>query len=326
MAVLLLLLSGLCLFLGGLRLMTAGLEAMCGSSFALAVRRYTGNRFCAFLCGLLFACLTQSSSLVTVIVVGVVDAGIIGLGAAIAVIIGANVGTTVTGQLLSLQLYDYALPLAGAGMIPALLGQRAVRQGGRALLGLGVLLYGLKTMGGALVPLAEAPWFAQLLQAAALHPLVGVMAGTLSAALVQSSSAVVGMTLALAEEGVLTIAAGAAVIVGADVGTCVTSLLAGLGSGRAARQAAAAHLLFNVLSVLLVLPFFPLFIQVAAATSEELTRQLANAHSLYNGSGAVLMLLFLTPFKKLVETLVSTENTEKKRITNVFGEVIRRWF
>ncbi|MDW7651018.1 MAG: Na/Pi symporter [Bacillota bacterium] len=318
---------GLVLFLGGLRLMSSALETMWGSSFAVAVQRMTGNRLSAFLCGLLFTTVTQSSSLATVIVVGVVDAGLIGLGAAIAVIIGANVGTTVTGQLLSFKIDDYSLVFALLGMLLLLVSRPGKqRNAGKALTGLGVLLVGLQTMAEALIPFAETGWMEMLLRHAAAHPVAGIVSGALVTAIVQSSSAVVGMTVALAREGILSLAAGAAIIVGADVGTCVTSLLAGLGAGLTARRAALAHLLFNVFSVMIVITVFPLFVWIASQTSDILPRQLANAHTLYNLTGAVIMLLLLTPFQKLVERLTDSENPSKKRIFGVFGEFVARWF
>ena len=306
--------------------MSAGLEAMCGSSFNIAVRHFTGNRFVGFLCGVLFTGLTQSSSLATVIVVGITDAGIMPLGSAIAVIIGANVGTTVTGQLLSFQLFDYALPIVVTGILLAILPRRGKsREGGRAILGLGILLSGLKTMGAALVPVTETQLVASLLQSATIHPWIGILAGAGVTAVVQSSSAVVGIAITLAREGVLTLAAGVGIIIGADVGTCVTSMIAGLGTGLTARRAAFAHLLFNICSVLLIIPIFPTFVRFAYASADTLPRQLANAHTLYNISGAVVLLLLLNPFQWLVERLIQTENPKKKRITSLFGELFARW-
>ena len=307
-------------------MMSAGLEAMYGSTFADTVRRLTGNRFTAFLCGLAFAGLTQSSSLATVIVVGAVDARIIGLRAAIAVIIGANVGTTVTGQLISFQLYDYAPVFAGLGMLLLFSSPGTARNAGRALLGLGVLLSGLRTMTSALVPVSHADWVEHLIREAATQPAAGILIGALLTAVVQSSSAVVGIAIALAGEGALTLASGAAIIVGADVGTCVTSLLASLGTGLAAKRAAFAHLMFNVFSVLLVLPVFSSFIMLATKTADVLPRQLANAHTIYNVSGAILLMIFLTPFQKLVEKVCVPENPDKKRIFSVLGEFLARWF
>lgn len=321
------LMSGLLLFLGGLRLMTMGLEKMSGTTFAANIRRFTANRMSAFFCGLIFTALTQSSSLTTVIVVGVAEAGLIPLAPAIAVIIGANVGTTVTGQLLSFQLQNYAMPLAGTGLIMlAAMPRGRGKDMGRVLTGLGVLLFGLKTMGLALAPLSETAWFATVLQSASHHPLSGILAGALATAVLQSSSAVVGMTLLLAQNGMLTLAAGVSLIIGADVGTCVTSLLAGLGTGVTARRAALAHLLFNVFSVLLILPIFNIFVEVASSVSTTLPRQLANAHTIYNGCGALLLLLLLNPFQCLVERLTVPENVDKKRISAILSEIISRWF
>ena len=305
--------------------MSAGLENLCVSAFAHGVRRYTNNRLSAFLSGVVFSGLTQSSSLVTVVVVGVVNGGVIGLGPAIAVIIGANVGTTVTGQLLAFELYDYALHIAIVGMVLIIFGQNQRREAGRAILGLGVLLFGLQTISGTLTPLADTGLVEHLLRSAGKHPLTGVLTGAAITALVQSSSAVVGMAIVLAKDGVLTLAEGASVIVGADVGTCVTTLLAGLGTGLAARRAAFAHLFFNLCSVLLVLPLFTVFIRLAAASADTIPRQLANAHTLYNVSGAIILLLFLGPFQTMVERVVTLENPTEKRIFTRFGELIKKY-
>jgi phosphate:Na+ symporter len=304
------LLGGLALFLGGLKMMSKGLEKLCGSALARAVRHYTGTRASAFLVGVLFTAVTQSSSLATVIVIGVVDAGILGLPAAIAVIIGANVGTTVTGQLLSFHLQEYAPWLAVLGLTAMIWPRPAGRPAGRSLLGLAGLLWGLEYMGAALVPMLESPAALELLRSASRHPAAAVLAGAAVTAVVQSSSAVVGAVIALATEGAITLRAGAGIMVGADVGTCVTSLLAGLGAGTAARRAALSHLLFNLISVLLVLPFFAGFVALAAASSGELPRQLANAHTLYNLGGAVLLMLWLKPFARAVEKLSPPQKRE----------------
>ncbi|HHX74232.1 MAG TPA: Na/Pi cotransporter family protein, partial [Firmicutes bacterium] len=261
-----------------------------------------------------------------VLVVGLADAGLLPLHAAIAVIMGANVGTTVTGQLLSFNLADYALLPAALGLLLLACGTEKLRVAGRALCGLAVLLAGMKLLGTAVIPLRETAWFATVLALAAHRRLLGVAVGAVAAAIVQSSSAVAGITLSLTRAGVLNLPAGVAIMMGADIGTCADTLLAGFFSGKTARQAALAHLLFNVCSVILLLPVFPLFIRVAAVSAQTLPRQLANAHTLYNLCGAILLLLFLKPFQALVENLVRTERHVKKRILPPFSEMIRKWF
>ena len=327
MTALILIPLGLLIFLGGLRIMTLGLEQLGGSSFAHFISSATGNRFSAFICGIVFTALTQSSSLATVMVVGAVDAGLLGLGAAVAVIIGANVGTTVTGQLLSFNLHALALPIAAAGLVlMAFSPAGGLKTGGRVLTGFGTLLFGLKTMGGALAPLSQEPWFGGMLHAAEINPLFGVLIGAVSTAILQSSSALMGMVLGLAYEGGITLAAGASLVVGADVGTCITSLLAGIGAGLAAKRAALAHLVFNIFSVMLVLPLFARFIILASFTAESVPRQLANAHTLYNLSGAAVLLLLFNPFIFLVEKITQPQNTGKKRTFSIIVELLARWF
>jgi phosphate:Na+ symporter len=318
---------GLLIFLGGLRLMTMGLEQLGGSSFAHFISRATGNRFFAFFCGIIFTALTQSSSLATVMVVGAVDAGLLGLGAAVAVIIGANVGTTVTGQMLSFNLHALALPMAVSGLLLlAFFPPGNLKTAGRALTGLGTLLFGLKTMGSALAPLSQEAWFDSVLYAAEINPLLGILLGAVATAILQSSSALMGMVLALAHGAGISLAAGASLVVGADVGTCITSLLAGLGAGLAAKRAALAHLFFNIISVMLVLPMFRHFILLASTTAETVPRQLANAHTLYNLSGAVVLLILLNPYILLLERITQPQNTGKKRTFSFIVELLARWF
>jgi phosphate:Na+ symporter len=298
------LVTGLLLFFTGLRLMSGSLKMLAGPERSVILARCSGNRYSAFMCGLLFTSLTQSSSLTTVLVVGAVDAGLLPFRAALAMIIGANVGTTVTGQLLAAGLSDLAIQLTVAGAAAAVICPPGrARHAGTALAGLGLLLYGLEVMSLALTPLGQAPWFAALLSAAQHHPLLGMLAGLAAAALVQSSSAVIGGALLLAETGLLPLQAGVSLVVGADIGTCVTALLAGLGTGVTARRAALAHLLFNLFSAALVMTIFPFFVSLASITAESTPRQLANAHTLYNLAGAVVLLLLFKPFQRLTERL-----------------------
>lgn len=318
---------GLFLFFAGLRIMTASLKKLAGSKMTVLLASWTGNRFKAFMCGLLFTGLTQSSSLTTVLVVSAADAGVLSLRAAIAVIIGANVGTTVTGQLLSAGLQSLAGPLTLAGVAASLLCPAGgLRRSGQALAGLGMLLYGLEVMSLALLPLGQSPLFSALLAVAAHHPLLGVLVGMLATALVQSSSAVIGVVLVLVQGGLLPLEAAVSVVIGADVGTCVTSLLAGLGAGATARRVALAHLLFNIFSAALVMSVFSLFVGLAALTADSAPRQLANAHTLYNLSGALLLLLFLAPFQRLIENMTWAEIPGEKRIFRFIGEHLVRWF
>lgn len=312
---------GLLLFFTGLRVMSGSLKMLAGTGGTLYLARCTGNRYSAFMCGLLFTSLTQSSSLTTVLVVGGVDAGLLPFRPALAMIIGANVGTTVTGQLLTAGLPDFAGWLTAAGMAAALLSPAGrARSAWTALAGLGVLLYGFRAMSQALVPLGQAAWFSGLLSLAEHHPLLGVLAGMMAAAVVQSSSAVIGMVLLLAQTGRLSLEAGVSLVAGADIGTCVTALLAGLGAGKTARRAALAHLLFNLFSAVLVLFIFPFFVLFCRVTADSVTRQLANAHTLYNLSGAAVLLFLLQPFQRLTELLHCAISTGEKRNFRFPGE------
>jgi phosphate:Na+ symporter len=228
--------------------------------------------------------------------------------------------------LLSFQIQDYALLILGAGLLFMFPGGRRKRNAGRSLAGLGILLYGLKLMAVALAPLTAKAWFLTLLQESAVHPVLGVAAGAALSAVIQSSSAVMGVVLSLAQESIISLSAGVAVMIGADVGTCLTALLAAMGGTVPAKRAAFAHLLFNLCSAAIVLPVFPYFIKAAAATSTALPRSLANAHTLYNLTGAAVLLFLFSPFQTLVEKLIRAGSIEKKRISCILSEVIRKWF
>lgn len=317
---------GLGIFIVGIKLMSRGLENLSGTSFAIMLQRLTGSRVSAFLCGFFFTAFTQSSSLTSVLVVGLAEAGLLEIAPAIAVVIGANVGTTVTAQLLSFHLSEAALPLGILGIVfMAIGGQSVVKNLGRTLAGLGTLLTGLNVMTGILGAVVELSEFETLLGKAANSPLLGVLAGLLAAGIIQSSSVVAGMVLALAHAGKIDLPAGASLLIGADIGTCVTALLAGAGGGISAKRVAYAHLFFNLVSAALVLPVFPMFLRLAAFTSAELPRQLANAHTLYNLCGAIPLLVVLGPYSGILKMLINDRKGPKKRNNAIIDEYLSRW-
>ena len=283
------------LFLFGLHFMSRQLSGAAGPTLQKLLARVAGKPSSAFLSGCLVTGILQSSSLTSVMVVGLVHARVMGLTQGIAVIIGANVGTTVTAQLLSFNLHRLALPVIGVSVLLYLLPLPRVRPVFAALIGFGLVMLGLEGMAQSLAPLQDSPLVSRMLAAAAETPWKGLGGGIFTSIALQSSSAVMGLVLSLALEEMVTLPAAVAVLIGADLGTCATALVASLGMGYAARTAAWSHFLFNLISLLLALIFFPQLLWLASVTATALPRQLANFHTLYNLLGAVV-LLPLTPF------------------------------
>ncbi len=282
------------LFIFGLHFMSRQLSGAAGPALRRLLSRVAGRTWSAFLAGCLVTAALQSSSLTSVMVVGLVNSRVMGLAQAIAVIIGANVGTTVKAQLLSFNLHRLALPLLGAAVLLYLLPLPRLRPASAALVGFGLVLLGMDGLTRSLAPLQETPLVTGMLSAAGAAPLKGLAGGLAASIALQSSSAVMGLVLGLALDNAISLPAAMAILIGADLGTCTTALVASLGMGRTARAAAWSHFLFNLISLFLALLFFPKLLWLATASARMLPRQLANFHTLYNLLGAIA-LLPLTP-------------------------------
>ncbi len=235
-------------------------------------------------------------------VVGLVNTGLMTLIQAVGVTFGANIGTTITGQLVAFRLTDAALPMIGLGFTLSFFGKRRVpKRIGEVLLGLGMIFLGMKLMAQYLTPVVRQPWAAEVLTRFSRQPLLGVLAGAILTGIVQSSSATTGMIIAMAGDGAIDLAAAMPLILGANVGTCVTALLASIGSSVMARRAAVVHLLFNVIGVVLFLPFVGGFEAVVRNLGSDVTRQIANAHTAFN----ITTTLALLPLAGLLTRLAS---------------------
>jgi len=306
--------GGLALFLFGMEQMTDALKQVAGGGMKAALARLTKNRVSAAVAGALVTAVIQSSSVTTVLVVGFISAGLMTLTQSIGVIIGANVGTTVTAQIIAFKVTQYALILVAVGFAMLFASKRErVRQYGAMVMGLGLIFFGMELMSDATEPLRSYAPFIALMQQMA-NPFVGILAAAAFTAVVQSSSATTGVVIVLASQGFITLEAGIALIFGANVGTCVTALLAALGKPREAVRAAAVHVLFNVVGVLLWLWFIPTLAEAVQAFSPsasqlsgterlaaETPRQIANAHTVFNVVNTIVFL----PFAGLLARLVS---------------------
>ena len=258
------LLGGLGLFLYGMNMMGDGLQKSAGEQLKKIIGFLTSNVVMGVLVGAVVTGIIQSSSATTVMVVGFVNAGIMSLSQAIGLIMGANIGTTVTAQLVSFKLENIAPIALGIGIIIYLAARnQKYKQYAEILLGFGMLFTGMEFMKDAVNPLADLPQFRQALIFVSVHPLLGILAGFAITGIVQSSSASMGMLIALASQGILPLSAALPILYGDNIGTCVTSLLSSLGASKNAKRAATMHLtfnvigtiLFNVVNVIVLLPF-----------------------------------------------------------------------
>lgn len=319
--------GGVALFLYGMTVMGNGLEKLSGGKMEKALEKLTGNIFTSVLLGTVVTGVLQSSSATTVIVVGLVNAGMLQLRQAIGVIMGANIGTTVTAQLIRLSDIDsqsIALSfLKPANMAPlaALIGillymasRRAFRREvGQMLLGFGILFSGMFSMEAAVEPLKELPIFAEMMSAMS-NPLLGVLTGAVVTAVIQSSSASVGMLQAIASTGVIPFSSAFPIIMGQNIGTCITPILASIGASKNAKRSAAVHLYFNIIGTTLFLIFAYSYIAIFGAPDfwfARVTRStIANFHTVFN----IVVTAVLIPFAGLLEKLACA--TVKSSIHN----------
>jgi phosphate:Na+ symporter len=323
------LLGGLGLFLFGMKLMAEGLQRVAGARLRHILNALTVNRLLGLLVGMGMTTLVQSSTVTTVMVVGFVNAGLISLMQAIGVILGTSLGTTLTAQLMAFQVWHFGLPLIGVGAALRLFGRdRRLQDFGEIVLGAGLVFFALFLLKGACEPLRGDPELRQLLARVDDNPLLGVIVGALLTMLVQSGSASIGLTIALAGSGLLSFEAGAALILGESLGTTLTVNLSAFGSSLAARRTALAHLLFSVVGVCAMLLLFPWFTAtVNALTPGEpefvihsaehleifagslgdkpyIARHIANAHTLLHLSTALLFLPLVGQLARLTARLI----------------------
>jgi phosphate:Na+ symporter len=296
------LLGGVGLFLFGIKLMSETLQDLSGEKLRRLFSTVTKTPVRGIGVGIVVTTLLQSSSACTVMTVSFVHAGLMSLYQAFGVIMGANIGTTVTAQLIAFKFADFALPFIGIGVLLSMFG-RTKRQKilGNGLVGFGLLFLGMKTMEGSMSFLRHRK---DIFLAFSDHPLLGVLAGTGMTLLVQSSAATVGLVIAMASQGLLGLDAGIPIILGDNIGTTITAVLASFGANRGAKQAAACHVLFNLIGVVIFMSGFPLFKGVVEATSSSIPRQLANSHTLFNVANTLIFLPFSRPFVAMVQKII----------------------
>lgn len=279
------LVAGLALFLFGMNMMSENLEKAAGSNLRKLLNALTKNKYLGLIVGALFTMVIQSSSATTVMAVGLVNTGLMNLTQSVGVIFGANIGTTITAQLIAFKLTKAAPVLLFAGIAMMLfLKKKSVQRIGAVILGFGLLFFGLNTMSSAMKPLRTMPEFQQLMLQFEV-PVLGILVGMLMTTLIQSSSASVGILQALAMQGLIGIESSIFIVLGTNIGTCITAILAAIGTSKNAKRAAIIHLLFNVLGSLLMIGIvyaLPITTWVKAWSPGNVERQIANSHLFFN--------------------------------------------
>ncbi|MHC4955580.1 MAG: Na/Pi cotransporter family protein [Planctomycetota bacterium] len=311
------LVGGLALFLYGMENMAEALKAVAGDRMKRILGRLTSNRYVGVLTGAFVTAVIQSSSVTTVLVVGFITAGLMSMTQSIGVIMGANIGTTITAQVVAFKVTKLALVMIAVGFGVRMFAKRnRIRNHGKGLLGLGLVFFGMTVMGDATRPLRDYQPFLDAM-ARMDNPLLGIAAGAAFTALVQSSSATTGVVIVMAKNGFISLPAGIALAFGANIGTCVTALLASIGKPREAVRAATVHVLFNVLGVLIWIGLIDQLAEIVVAISPmsadlqgrarlaaDTPRQIANAHTVFNVANTAICIGFATLFARIVERLI----------------------
>lgn len=333
--------GGLGLFLLGMQFMSEGLQKSSGDSLKKILEKLTTNRLIGTGVGAIVTAIIQSSSATTVMVVGFVNAGLMNLTQALSVILGANIGTTITGQIISFKISGVALPCIGLGAILYIFFRKpALQYIGQIIMGFGLLFLGMDTMTDAFKPLAKSEEFKSIFVYFSHNPIAAVIAGALTTLVVQSSSATIGITIALATAGIIDFPAAAALVLGENIGTTITANLAALNASRPAKQAAFGHFLFNLIGVSYMLVFFVPFMNlvnfitdsdVAYAVKQgaetiypNIGRHIANLHTMFNIINTLVFLPFLPLLAKLCEKIIKEkkEDAVEAKVVHLSDEML----
>jgi phosphate:Na+ symporter len=306
--------GGLGLFLYGMKMMGDGLENVTGDTLKRFFEKITSNPIKGVATGALVTAIIQSSSATTVMIVGFVNAGLMNLTQAASVIMGANIGTTITAQIVSLNL-DVLIPiLLGIGSMMFLFTRKKnYKVTGTIILGFGILFLGMDLMKDAMTPLRDSQVFVDTITALNGHILLGVLVGLIMTAVIQSSSASTGILVALAGTGSLPIQVAIPILFGNNIGTCVTALISSIGTNKTARKAALVHLFFNILGTVIFLPLIPLLTSIVLKIDPtNVTRQIANAHTIFNITNTILLVPFTKYLVALVNKIIPGEDEIKE--------------
>lgn len=299
--------AGLAMLFFGMQFMKGGLENAAQDQLRIILCRLTKTPLTGMITGMLITALVQSSTAVTVLSIGFVNAQVLTFQQALSIILGTNIGTCITAQLISFDLHKIAIPtiVVGAGLM--WLSKGRGKYVGQAIMGFGMAFLGMSILGESLQPLKDYPPFIHWLTTLSQNYLLAVVAGTIFSALIHSSSTTTGVVMALSGQGLVDLPAAIALVFGSNIGTCVTGLLASIGTNRAAQRLALSHVILNLGGVLLFMPFLAPFSSLMAITSMELPRQIANAHTAFNILSSLMVLPVIDYFTRLLFWLLPND-------------------
>lgn len=323
--------GGLAIFIFGMKLMSDGLHRVAGEKMRSFLRLFSANRLVGIFSGATATAIVQSSSATTVMTIGFVNAGLLTLVQAMAIIFGANIGTTITAQLVAFDITWIIMPSIIIGLAISFIPARSISNWSETVLGLGFLFFGMEIMSGELKSLSSHPMFMEAFQTFKCAPIDGVIPplsllgaigiGLIATVVVQSSSACSGIVVALAASGLIDIYTGVALILGSNVGTTITAQLAAIPANRVAKQAALAHTLFNVIGVVMMVATFwftiegePIFFKIVKMVSSDgtLQRQIANAHTIFNVFTTLVLIIFIPLLARICERAIPVKNERVK--------------
>jgi phosphate:Na+ symporter len=298
--------GGLALFLYGVTRLSISLRKLAGDKMKKLLERFTNNIFVSILSGTIATILLDSSSVTIIMIIALVNVGLITFSRAIGVIMGANIGTTFSSQLIAFQIDHYSSILLLAGFILYFISKKKMTKYiGLVLFGFGLIFFGLGLIGEAAEPLKNSVAITSWLHSLE-NPLKGVLVGSVITAVIQSSSATMGIVITMAGQGIISLAAGVTVMLGAEIGTCADTLIASIGRSREAIRAGVFHLVFNVTTVLIGALLYKPLAEIASMISpgDNIARQIANAHVIFNIGGVLLLVWFVTPIASFLERII----------------------
>jgi phosphate:Na+ symporter len=295
--------TGLVIFLFGMQVMRFGFENLFIDQVKSVLQKLTSSPLVGMLTGTVTTALMQSSSAVSLITIALTNARMMSLRQAMGIILGANIGTSLTTELIAFQIHDLGLYFFVLGCALFLVSKAEVRGTGMVIGGFGLLFIGLNTMQAILPYIKQVGWLEALYDFSQLHVLGGIVAGTVATALLQSSTATTAMTMTLMYDGLIPLSIGIAVILGSNIGTCVTAILGSIGGSRGAKQVALFHVLINVWGVLLFLPIFDPFIRLIEWLTSQPAQQLAHAQTIFNVLCSLIFLPFLHWMERIVKAM-----------------------
>lgn len=304
-------LGGLALFLYGMQIMGEGLQKAAGNKMEKILEVLTGRIIYGVMLGAAVTALLQSSTATTVMTVGLVNAGLMTLKQAFGIVMGANIGTTVTAQLIAFKLTDFVTLIIAVGFVLNFLAKgKKFRYTGQILLGFGILLLGMGLMGDSVAPLKKYQGFVDFIQTFAENPLLGLLVGTLMTCVIQSSSATIGILMAMASQGLIPLEGAIPVLFGDNIGTCITAVIASARGNKTAKRVATSHVLFNVIGSVVFIIFLDYYTKLVIAISPagDIARQIANAHTAFNVMNTLLFLPFAEKFISFVQLLLPGES------------------